>query len=35
MENGGKKFGYIPCLNDREDHIDMIENLIKSEIYGW
>ena len=35
MDNGGKKFGYIPCLNDKKDHIDMIETLIKSEINGW
>ena len=35
MDNGGKKFDYIPCLNDRIDHIDMIETLIKSEINGW
>jgi ferrochelatase len=35
MDNGGKKFGYIPCLNDQKDHIDMIETLIKSEINGW
>ena len=35
MENGGKNFGYIPCLNDREDHIQMIESLIKLELQGW
>tara|TARA_B100001059_G_scaffold81778_1_gene79814 strand:- start:251 stop:1270 length:1020 start_codon:yes stop_codon:yes gene_type:complete len=35
MDNGGKKFDYIPCLNDRIDHIDMIETLIKSEMNGW
>ena len=35
IENGGKNFGYIPCLNDREDHIQMIESLIKLELQGW
>ncbi len=22
MESGGEKFGYIPALNDRKDHIE-------------
>ena len=25
--NGGRNFYMIPCLNDRKDHIDLIENL--------
>ena len=24
-EHGGKKFSYIPCLNDQSDHISLIE----------
>ena len=35
MELGGEKFSYIPCLNDSNDHIDLIEELIKSETKGW
>ena len=35
IENGGKKFGYIPCLNDREDHIHLLTSLIENELHGW
>ena len=27
MQAGGEKFGYIPCLNDNSDHIELLENL--------
>ena len=26
---GGEKFGFIPCLNDNDDHINLLEHLIK------
>lgn len=29
LENGGQEYLYIPCLNDREDHIDMMAHLVK------
>ena len=29
LKNGGKNFDLIPCLNDEEDHINLIENLVK------
>jgi protoporphyrin/coproporphyrin ferrochelatase len=29
LHAGGKQFGYIPCLNDRADHIDMMWNMLK------
>tara|TARA_Y100000996_G_scaffold413506_1_gene401911 strand:+ start:8180 stop:9202 length:1023 start_codon:yes stop_codon:yes gene_type:complete len=35
MKNGGKKFGYIPCLNDREDHILLLTTLLENELHGW
>ncbi len=35
MENGGKEFGYIPCLNDREDHIHLLTSLLENELHGW
>ncbi len=35
MENGGKKFGYISCLNDREDHILLLTSLLENELHGW
>ena len=28
MDAGGEKFGYIPCLNDNQDHIELFENLV-------
>ena len=34
-EHGGKKFSYIPCLNDESDHINLIGALIKNELQGW
>ena len=35
IENGGKEFGYIPCLNDREDHINLLTSLLENELHGW
>ena len=32
---GGEHFHYIPCLNDEEAHIDMIEQIVLSEAQGW
>ena len=32
IKAGGKNFDLIPCLNDREDHIDLIEKLISKFI---
>ncbi len=29
MRSGGKNFDLIPCLNDNEDHINLLENLVK------
>ena len=28
IENGGKNFDLIPCLNDNEDHIILLEKLV-------
>ena len=28
LEAGGKRFEYIPCLNDRDDHIQMMANIV-------
>ena len=35
LEHGGEKFGYIPCLNDGPDHIEMIRSIINNNIEGW
>ena len=29
LEHGGQAYHYIPCLNDREDHIDMMARLVE------
>jgi ferrochelatase len=30
MNKGGKNFDLIPCLNDNEDHINLLEQLVKN-----
>ncbi len=35
MEAGGEKFAYIPCLNDADGHIDLLEELARNELRGW
>ena len=32
LESGGRKYRYIPCLNDSEEHIDMIAHCIRRQI---
>ena len=34
-ENGGEKLHYIPCLNDHDDHIKLIDKLIKNNMSDW
>jgi len=34
-EAGGERFTYLPCLNDRDDHIDMLVDVIRNESQGW
>ncbi|WP_069298501.1 ferrochelatase [Neptunicoccus sediminis] len=34
-EAGGETFTYIPCLNERPDHVEMMAEIIKSETGGW
>lgn len=34
-ENGGKRFVYIPCLNDRPDHISFLADLVELHAQGW
>ena len=31
-KSGGEKFGFIPCLNDNDDHIKLLEYLIKKNL---
>lgn len=35
LDNGGEDYHYIPCLNDRPDHIDLLSGLIKQHSQGW
>jgi ferrochelatase len=35
LEAGGKAYHYIPCLNDRPDHIAMLANLIQQRARAW
>ena len=35
LENGGEDFGYIPALNDSEDHLRLICELITQHSFGW
>ena len=35
MESGGEKFGYIPALNDRPDHIEFLTQLVLDNTSGW
>ena len=32
MESGGENFDMIPCLNDNDDHINLLKNLIQRNI---
>lgn len=34
LQAGGKDFRYIPCLNDRDDHIEMMKNIVLSRLSG-
>ena len=35
ISNGGKRFEYIPCLNDGQDQLDLIRSIIDDNISGW
>jgi protoporphyrin/coproporphyrin ferrochelatase len=34
-EHGGEKFAHIPCLNDSEEGMDVIEAVMRRELQGW
>jgi len=34
-EAGGEIFTYIECLNDRDAHIEMMVDVLKTELSGW
>lgn len=35
LHAGGERFAYIPCLNDSDGGMAMIENLVRRELAGW
>lgn len=35
LEAGGSHFAYLPCLNDGDPGIDMLEQLVRRELSGW
>jgi ferrochelatase len=32
---GGERFRFIPCLNDRDDHLDFLADLAGRQLAGW
>jgi ferrochelatase len=34
-EAGGTNFTHIPCLNDGEDGMAVIEDIVRRELSGW
>jgi ferrochelatase len=35
LEAGGEGYRYIPCLNDRPDHIAQLGQLVQRHVQGW
>ena len=35
LHNGGEKFSHIPCLNDSEDGMRVLEHITRRELMGW
>jgi ferrochelatase len=35
LHAGGERFTYIPCLNDSDAHIGLLEELALTELGGW
>ena len=35
MESGGENYSYIPALNARPDHLDMLTDLVMQHAQGW
>lgn len=35
LHAGGKSFTYVPCLNDRDDHIAALMELVAENLGGW
>ncbi|MGO4736094.1 ferrochelatase [Bosea sp. 2KB_26] len=35
LHNGGKQFAYLPCLNDSDEGIRVLEAVVRRELMGW
>jgi len=35
IHHGGEKFAYVPCLNDSEEGLDVIQSVVLRELQGW
>ena len=35
LHAGGESYHYIPCLNDSERHIALLETLVREQLQGW
>ena len=35
LANGGEQFAYVPCLNDGELGMRVIEHVVRRELMGW
>jgi ferrochelatase len=35
MHHGGEDFAYLPCLNDSDDGMRVIQNVVERELQGW
>ena len=33
--DGGEKFTHIPCLNDSDDGMTVLEHVVRRELMGW
>jgi len=35
LQAGGENYQYIPCLNTKDQHIDMMHKLVEQHVQGW
>ena len=35
LEEGGEQFAALPCLNDSDEGMDVIEHVVRRELVGW
>ena len=34
-EAGGERFAHLPCLNDSDEGLDVLELVVRDELRGW